>query len=222
MQPLAPEATALPRKVRYLVGLMGIIVGISALALGTFSLTLTARPIWLLFGFELAVIVAAVVAIVIARGKASSGEGLAILCVAGTFAVASFLGWLGSSRGQLPMGGDRGTVSITTLLYGRLLASGFVAALAAYAVLRRRPSSSVPLLFRGVAFGLPLAIAAGIYVVAGSAIAEQFAKWPEWVTTASSCLAAIAALILVSAAGHYLIRAFESGLLSDEAEPANA
>src|SRR5436189_5413138 len=81
---------------RVFVGAICGAVLLSALAMVVASTLLVATPVWVLFGFELVIAIACVTGLQFAAGKYQDGQGLAMACVAGTIAVGSFLGWLGS------------------------------------------------------------------------------------------------------------------------------
>jgi hypothetical protein len=96
------------------------------------------RASWVLFGFEIVVLVAAVLGFRIGRGKHNDGPALGLLCVAGAIAVASAFGFLGSGRVlSLPSLGFTRDVSLKPYLFGRAAAAAILAGAAAWIVLAR-------------------------------------------------------------------------------------
>src|SRR5437899_6996502 len=109
-----------PQPVRLFVGVLCAAVLLSALGMMLAALFLSDKPVWVLFGFEVAISVASVLGILFARGKFQNGQGLAMACVAGTIVVGSFLGWLGT---QHHLTTTRGDIPLNTWLLGRLAAA---------------------------------------------------------------------------------------------------
>lgn len=112
---------------------------------------------WFLFGFEVVVIVAAVLGFQLARGKWSHGLAIGLLSIAGTILLASAMGWQGANRRLL----DR---PLLPLLLVRTACAGVLALLACHAVLGRRPGAWQRALL-GAAIGAPAVLLLGAMAV---------------------------------------------------------
>lgn len=199
----------LPKLVMLTVALLSGAVGLSALAFGVASLLLGEKPYWMIFGFEIVTMVAAVIGVLFARGKFQEGQGMALACVAATFAVSAFLGWL-SAQGQLQIKGSATPVGLDGWLAARVGAALVIGALGAYAVLSRSPRSR-PYLLWAMLTGGPVVVAMGAGFVARGRLESMLQSMPAWLTTALAGILGITVVVLLSAAGHCLIRAFEMG-----------
>lgn len=190
-----------------LVGVLSAAVLVSAAAMAIAALALAVRPVWLLFGFEAVAGVGAVLGLLFARGRFQDGQGLAMACVGGTIGVASFLGWL-AVRGTLPLASA--SVSLTPWLAARLGAAGLLAAVGAYAVLRRNAASLRYGVRAGATGGL-LLVTAGVGVLLRHRLLAGIAGLPDPLGAIVWLLVAILGGVLICAAAHFTIRAFEMG-----------
>jgi hypothetical protein len=183
------------------------LVGVSSLA-GA-GAAIAARPrIWFLLGFECVVVTAAVLGFLVGRGRYRQGPALALACVAGSVAVASYLGYLGSGRTILGIG-------LMPFLAFRLGIAGAIGMVAAWIVLSRRPGIGLPRLFKGLVIGLVLAVlGAGVWTVRA-----RIAALPDIARIAGAVVLFVVFTALLATSVHLIIRAFESGR-DDDAEGA--
>ena len=220
---------SLKRPLGLALGAVCALVGVSALAGAPLSL-FAVKPLWYLLGFEIVVLIAAAYGLLIAMGKFSDGPGLALLCVAATFAAASFFGNQSATNRDGPsfnlMAGpvlgyisknkehtiDRLIGGVTLFLMLRLAAAGLIAVGAAWVVLQRRPRESLPSLLKAGAFG------AGLLGVMAAAwkLRSQTANLGGFAATMIALVVGLLALGLLSATVHFAIRAFELGRIRDE------
>lgn len=185
-------------------------VGLSAVAMIAVAGFAVLKPAWLVIGFEAVALVAAALGLREARARLVDAPGLALGGIALVFGPAAFLAWL-SVRGKLEVGGAIDSVSISPWLAGRLAAAMLVAAMGAFLVLRRNPRS-VHYLKRSAMAATPLAIGGAVAVVLMRSGAAAFVgSLPGIVTGMVLIVVGLIAVILVSAAVHCLIRAFELG-----------
>ncbi len=162
----------------------------------------------MLFGFEVVVFIAGVLAAIFGRGRFSIGPGMALANIAGTILVGSAFGYISAGR-QL------GTTSLTPLLAFRFLAGGVIAAAAAYCVLSRDPKSwRVAAL--GAAMGLPsVALAAAVMVTPARRAVMTFLSGGGIAQTGLAVVAVVVVGGLLCASVHLLIKAFEMGRVPD-------
>ena len=73
-------------------------LGFSALAFAVPAAAHSPKPAWFMLGFELVLVVGAVMGVLTGLGRFREGPAAAIACVAGVTLVASFLGYLGAGR----------------------------------------------------------------------------------------------------------------------------
>ncbi|MFN0133914.1 MAG: hypothetical protein ACKVW3_15465 [Phycisphaerales bacterium] len=188
---------------------------LSALVVATLALltpVLTkGQPIsWFLFGFEVVVIVATVLGILLSRGKWNHGLGLGFLSIGGTIFLASAMGWQGANRllvGQ----------SLTPLLLARTAVAGLLTLIAINAVLSRRPQAW-PRAILGAALGLPVLALAGAFVVPA---ARQKLLGALPTNLGITIILAVGGFIvftaLLAASVQILVGAFQSALRDDQA-----
>jgi len=175
------------------------------------------RPVWIVFGFEAMAVVAGVFAILFARGKFQDGQGLTLASIAGTLVVGAALSQLGTPRG-VTFTAHGAPISLLPWTLWRLAAGAIFALLGAFAVLRRNPASWLTLAW-AVAVGIPVLVGAGAWYKFRVRIGESMAGWPDALQAALYAVVALVVLVMVSASGHLLIRAFEMGR-DDEPQPA--
>jgi len=188
---------------------LGGIIVLSAIALAAAALIMPLfspgqRPAWMLFGFEVVVLVAGVLGIFVGRGNFREGPGLALACISGTVIVASGLGWLGANK-QL------GNTSLTPVLGVRLFLGAAVGIAGAVCVLSRNPRSW-RFAAMGLAFGAPCIAVFGASVIpTGRRFVMGFLTGGGIAQTAAAIVGVIALGCFLCASVHYLVLAFELG-----------
>lgn len=157
-------------------------------------------------GFELVILVASVFGVLFGLGKFMRGPAMALLCVAGTIGFCSYLGKI--SAGGFLEGFEQMYLGV------RGLAALVLLGLAAWTVLSRQPSVALPRLLRGLAF------AAGLMLLIGGmwALRGTISGLGPMITALAWLLAGTVAIGLLAAATHAIVRAFETGRLSDGGE----
>jgi len=178
---------------------LGVITTASALIGAAASLANQAggawRPAWFMFGFELVVILAGLLAVLIARGRFGSPP-LGLVCAAGCVLVATLFGYLGAGRILLGM-------SLTPLLGFRAVLAAAMVVVAAVVRLGRR-SESIRLFRTGVAIGLILVICVG----AAYALRSRIYAMSDSVLVVGSMIGFVVLTGLIAASADFLIRAF--------------
>jgi hypothetical protein len=203
--PLVPD---LPRSVRYLVGTLSMLVLLSAIPAAVGAAVLPRPPVWVMTGFEVVIALAGVIGIQTARGRYNDGQGLALLCVAGTLFVAGFLTYLGTRQGLPLRGPGQAPTSTMPWMLGRLALAGVFGLLAAYSVLRRSPEGP-RLLLRGILLGVPAAAIMAPFILARG-VPASLGTMPGPVRGGLLAILAIIVMGLLCVSGHFVIRAFES------------
>lgn len=185
-------------------------VGLSAIAMIAVAAFVCLKPAWLVIGFEVVALVAAVLGLLQARARLVDAPGLALGGIALVFGPAALLAWL-SVQGRFQVGGQVDSVSITPWLAGRLVAGALVGVIGAFLVLGRNVRSRYYLV-RSALAAAPLAVGGAVgLVVMRSGAAAGLATLPGIVTGMIVTVVGLVAVILVSASLHCLIRAFEMG-----------
>lgn len=196
----------LPPLVRYVVAGVSAVVLASALAAAV-ACALAPTPIWVMFGFEVVIALAGVIGLLGVKGRFDEGQAMWLLCIAGTLFVAGFLAYLATRGGvQLRTGGP--THATLAWSVSRLGAAGLFGLLAVYSVLRRTAQGRAffvrGLVLLAVLGGVlsPFAVARGM----PGFVAQMAGPIRGGVLT----VVGIVVVVLACAAGHALIRAFES------------
>jgi hypothetical protein len=195
--------------------LVSAAVLVSALALGGLAVAIPLfvqdqKPVFMLFGFEAVVVVAATLGVLFGLGRFGDGPGLAMACISATVLVASALGWLSANRA---LAGH----SITPVLGFRVLAAFLLGGLGAVCVLSRH-GRSWRLAAWGIGLGLPCIAAALAGANGGSRRAIEGALGRAGALgTVGGILAVLVLGALLCASVHLIIRAFELGRV--EAKP---
>jgi hypothetical protein len=191
----------------FVLALSGVIA-VSAAGVGIASL-LQDRASWVMFAFEIVVLVAGVLGMLIGRGRFADGPAIGIAAVAGTVLLGSLFGYLGG--GRVLFG-----VDLRPFLYSRAIASLLLGAAAAWIVVSRDLKATLPLLIRGVAFGLPIPLGLIAY--------WQFRGRMSCISDVAQLGLAIVGFSLLTgllaASVQFIFRAFEIG--ARRAEEANA
>ena len=193
------------KTIRVAIGLLSAAIAITSLAAAIAALAIPTPPGWLMFGFELVVLAAAITGIYIARGRFSEGPGLALACIAGSIVACTVLGYVSINRtlGQFPL--DLAVLS-------QLAAAGFLGVLGAMVILLRNPGRSCPLLVKGLVLGLPvLALAVVVLVPQARALLGPLGRMQGPTRAIVAVVVFAAAGVLVCASVHLLIKAFEAG-----------
>lgn len=146
--------TRAPAWARLFVGGLSALLTLWALFGAVASIALVPTPLWTVLGFEITVIAAGVLGTLFGLGRFQSGSALAVLCVAGTVFVASFLADRGSN-------GAIGSISLALWTPARLAISLILGGTAALLVLTRNPRSW-GLIARSAALGAVPALLAAL------------------------------------------------------------
>lgn len=209
----------IPKPIRILCIVLCAITALSAVPLAVSAAILPRlvpdqRPALALVGFELVVLVAAVLGILIGRGRYAQAPALALACVGGTILASSALGWKSANRVLAGF-------SLDPVLAFRALAGLFMLAAAALIVLVR-DKRSFKSLAKGLALLAPVALVAAalLYGPTRSAI-ERALAIHTMVEIAAAVFGFLILAVLVATGGHCIIRAFEFGRLDAPARPAN-
>lgn len=176
---------------------------------------------WYVLAFEIVVLITAAPTAWVLAGRARAGHAMAMLCLGGVVGVTAALIdpelVKAIIQRQKPNVQPIGGVNVMPWILARLAAGGVLCAMSALAVLLRRPGRSFPLLFKGIALGLPV-----VACLAAAAVPSMRARFtglsPIWLIVLAIAGTAVIC-VLISASGHMLIRAFQAGI-EDEAEPA--
>lgn len=187
---------------------LGVVLGLSSL--GAAALTFQAsQAYWIFLGMEMCVALGAGFAILFGRGLFREGPGMALACCAGTILVGGVLGWISVHRGNFDGGmtmKSGKTLSLNTLLYGRVGVALVFGAIGAWLVLSRN-RRSWHYLVRALLTGVPLlACVAGVYMMRSSL--RGGASWVVWL---AATVLTIVIIGLFCACAHFVIRAFEEG-----------
>jgi hypothetical protein len=195
-----------------MVGVLCAAVLLSALATTGAAVFLAANTPWILIGFEAVVIVASIIGILFALGRVPEGQGLALLCVAGTFPFAAFCTWLSlAPTHELVLNPDKPGVSLSTWAVARGGAGALLALIAAYAVLRRQPMVSIGYLIRAALAIAPVILIGGLIKLAPAVVQKVTDVLPDWLAAVIAVIAGLVALVLISVSAHCVIRSFEAG-----------
>lgn len=198
--------------------IVGVAVGLSAVGGAVLALAplLAAdqRPAWLLFGFELTILVAAAIAVLFGRGRFADAPGMALACVAGTILLGSAMGWQSAGR-------EVGGIALTPFLLARAAAAATLGLCAAACVLSRVPGGRAwRTAILGASLGAPVIAAAGLIVIPAGRRALYVALGPSpGLQTALGLVAFVVLGICLSASVHLLVRAFEMGRTDGDSAP---
>lgn len=196
------------KTIRVAIGLLSAAIAITSLAAAIAILVIPTPPDWLMFGFELVVLAAAITGIYVARGRFSEGPGLALACIAGSIVACTVLSYVryinsGRSLGQFPL---------DLIFLSRLAGAGFLGVLGAMVILLRNPGRSCPLLIKGLVLGFPvLALGAVVLVPQFKALLGPLGRIQGPTRAIVALVVFAAAGVLVSASVHLVIKAFEAG-----------
>jgi hypothetical protein len=186
-------------------------VGLSALGLGVGAVVAGPQVVWVLLGFEVVTLAAAVIGVFFALGRFQEAPGLALASVAGTFFVAAVLGYVGSGR-QLPLA--EGGIPLKGMLLARVSAALLVGAAGAGLVLAR-DRRSWGYLIKSAALGGPVLLALGVYAARPVQVRGALDALPGWLVAVGLIVAGLLGIVMVSASVHLLVRAFELGKIEE-------
>lgn len=209
--PLHDPSDALPPPPRWAMLLAALAcVGLGALSLlRGFQGVTASPPLPFTIAFDSLGVLAAVFGVLAGLGRFNVAPAMALLCVAGASGVAALLGF------DVASGGMTGALRDPFVL-SRVALCGVILALAAVVVLIRKPGESLRRVLVGVVL---LAATAGVSGVWTLPPLKAWLSSGNMLGLASAVVALIATAVLaiglVSAAGHNLIRAFESGSAKD-------
>lgn len=210
-----PEA---PKPIRMLVIATSIVLAISTLPGLFLAINTFGGFAWGWFGFELVSLLAASFGVLIGLGKFRDGLGLALACIAGTVLVALVFGTYVDAKTKIA---DNITYSpwVNRMLLIRMLVVLSYAFSASVAVFARNPKSW-GVAIKGVACLLPVAALIGAFMKFGLPFADDASGQPNALRVIFVLVVGLVMIILVSAGGHLLIRAFEIGRPADAEDAA--
>ena len=211
----SPELPAPPALCRIGVAILGILVALTTLPWMYYTMGHFGGFAWGFFGFELLTILAGVFAVLLGLGKFKQGWGIGVTAIAGSILVALVFGlyvdFVMARKTDFP---DLYPLAKNTLI-ARAAIIAALFALASIAVFARN-SKSVVYIVKAAACALPIIIVAGLMranIGPGASINNALEAG-----SGSGALQAVVALtlglffiVLISAAGHLMIRAYESG-----------
>ncbi len=147
-----PEPRLKPPPKGILLLVLGVcaVVALSALGVGALAV-LQPRPSWVMFGFEVIVLVAGVLGVQMGRGRHADGPALGLACIAGTILIGTAFGYLAGGRVLF-------STDMRPLVLARAAAAIALACAAGWIVLSRDLKATLPPFIRGLAFGLPIPI----------------------------------------------------------------
>lgn len=200
--------TPLPKALRTLTLVLSAAVVLQALAMMVFAFIAGARPIWILFGFEVVVAVCALLGVFFAKGRFEEGQGLAAISIGGSIALCSFLAWLAISKITLSLAGA--PLIVKSYLLTRLAVGFWFVLVACLAVLTRNPASGPFVRGAAISGGL-LGVLGGVGFVFRAGISGWLNSASGGIRGVVTSVLVVAVGVLVCALGHCLIRAFELG-----------
>ncbi len=197
------------------VGVLGLYVMLSALPWIYYSIGHFGRFDWGFFGFEALTALAGVFAILLGLGKFKEGWAIGTVALAGAILVGLvfglYVGFIQAKQSDYP---DLAQLAKITLL-GRLATIAAFAVLASIAVFVRN-SSSFPLLIKSALCAIPIIAISGFMhfnIGPGAWINSTLST-----TSGNGAIQAVLTItlglvfiVLISASGHLLIRAYETG-----------
>ncbi len=189
------------------VGVAGLAFVASALALAGLSLTRSTVPSWSLLAFEGVVACAGVFAMLYWRGRFRDQEAMTLVCIAGTVMAASALSGLGA-RWSIEVKGRAAGIGLTPWLLARTLLAAGVGVLGMHACLGRHPRGWRTF-GKGIAAGVPVALALGVHVGTRGRAVEWLNSLPGAASAGAWAIIVLALAVSICAGGHFVIRSFE-------------
>ncbi len=211
-----------------LVALVSLAVIVAAVAGGGSTAQAGA---WLTFAFQMTVVVAGALGVLVGIGKLQDAPSMGALCVAGTFFVAAFLGYYGAGGSisfRALLGGDFGAFNEgelpTWVLLVELGAAGLISSIAGLLAMGRSPKEAWKQLILGFALGAPVVIGGAAAYKLG--LIGRITSMNMIVSTVIIVVLFALVVGLLSASGNAIIKAFSAGLPdlenpdADETKPA--
>ena len=204
------DAHPLQRPILLVAAALGALTALSATAGAGLA---AVNGEWFMLGFEAVVLIASVLCVLTGLGRFRQGPAIALLCYAGTFFAASFLGALRVDRSFLgPLGSNILTVNVASvrldvdvLLLIRAATAGIVGAASGLLIMLRDLRASLTHLLRGTATGVALvAVLAGAWAARGTVLNMHMAFRATLVV-----IAGLIVVALIAATVHLFIRAFQ-------------
>jgi hypothetical protein len=209
-RPIDPASTpTFPLLLRAPTLLLALAVFLSAIP--GIVIAIDQRPHFLV-GFEISVLIASFFACLIALGKFAQAPAMGLFIVGGATIVGAALGEdqvVFILLGQQPNPTTSG-VDLIPYAFARLAAGAIFFALGTVVVLIQRPGKSLKRLMIGSALALPLLAMGGALAV--PTVRASFFGLNGIVFAGLSIIVMIVTLGFLAASGHWLIRAFETGL----------
>lgn len=208
-----------PGIIRTLVLVTSVILGLSALpgiflSIGTFG-----GFAWGMMGFEAVTLLAAIFGVLIGLGRFRDGFGLALACLAGVVLVALVFGIHVDARTKIADDPDF-RPWVNRMLMLRVLAVFAYAFCASAGVFARNPKCWGTAI-KGIACLLPVAAIGAAYMKFGLPFEGDGSGQPNAPRVISVLVAGLLLIILISAGGHLLIRAYEQGRPKNDAPEAD-
>lgn len=169
--------------------------------------------LWHRFGFQLLIALTGVIGVLTGVGRFRSAPAWALLCVGWTAAVAATLSLITRGFAQGARFTPTGMVTRAQndpLVALQILAGVVILALAAATLMARRPRVALRRFGLGVALLAPVIVGAALSFSAP--VRSAFLGLHPIVIAVLALVAFLVAIALVSAGGHFLIRALESGV----------
>ena len=199
-----------PSWARWIAGVLCAAIAVSGAVFMILGCVADAKPVFTLVGFEVVALVSGVLGVLVATGRLKEGPALAFAMIAGVVFAGTVLGYL-SATGQrdfLRPNGKLGSIPMGLWLHGRVIATLVLGAVAAMMVLTR-DRRSLGLFVRGVVCGVPVVLmllAAWKFGLGGGGTQQGSG---EVIRIVGALVGGVLSLALISASGHYIIRAFE-------------
>lgn len=172
---------------------------------------------WLTFAFQLTIVVAGALGVLVGIGKLKDAPAMGALCVAGTFFVAGFLGYYGAGGSiafRALLGGDFGAFNEgelpTWVLLVELGAAGLTGAIAGLLAMGRAPREAWKQLILGIVLGAPVVIGGAAAYKMG--LIGRITSLNMIVSTVIIVVLFALVVGLLSASGNAIIKAFSAGL----------
>lgn len=201
-----------PQFIKVPTAMLSGAIALQALGMIAFSFIAASKPIWILFGFEVVVIVAAIFGWMYALGRPEIGRGLAGASVAGTILLCSGLAWLAVSK--LSFTNPTAPQVVKMYILTRFAVAVWFGFVGAWWVLTRS-RASIPYIKSVVWGALIVGGVGGALVIFRGPIGNLLSTLPDAVRTTCQVLGLIFAAIMLCHIGHNTIRAFECGRVPD-------
>lgn len=204
-----------PGWARAVLGVVGVLVTLSALVMATAAVIAGPKPDFQMLGFEVVALAAGLMAVWMARGGGSEGFGLGVLGIAGAVGTGCVLAYLSATQKYdiISPSGKLGKLPLWPWVYLRLLSAGALVGVAALSVLMRNRKSFVVLL-KGIALLVPALAVMGYTLLMlknGRNPLGELKGLMAVLASTGVLIGGIAIIAMLAAGGHLIIRAFEMG-----------